>query len=246
MQVIINGTENYVAIIGTTPYQRVYWGRNGRSGKIYTKQDSNIISMQIGEDWYELPWEELIVNGTSPTSYINAWELLTAVTSTNPPPLPVLTIGQQYQGGIIYYIDGSGQHGLIRALDADISVDSYVYQFSNGAFGFALTGATGYNIGTGLSNTNILLSNPSFSAQAADICNSFNAGGYTDWYLPSAEELVKMNNNGQFPASIFTGGWTSTEVSIDTAYVLAPLIDVNPIDASKDVSGIQVIPIRSF
>jgi len=244
MQVIINGAENYITIIGAGVSSRTYYGDWGKSGKIYTNSDTTNITMQISDDWYSFPWESLLVNGAVPTSYINAWELLTAVTSTNPPPLPVLTIGQQYQGGIIYYIDGSGQHGLIRALDADISVDNYTYQKFNG---FTVTGATGYNIGTGLSNTNILINLISaFDSPAALACTAFLGGGYTDWYLPSAEELVKMNNNGQFPALISIAAWTSTEITIDRAYVLAPLIDANPIDAAKDVNGVQVIPIRSF
>jgi hypothetical protein len=244
MQVIINGAENYITIIGAGVSSRTYYGDWGKSGKIYTNADTSTITMQISEDWYNFHWESLLVNGTSPVSYINAWELLTSVTSTNPPPLPVLTIGQEYQGGIIYYIDGSGQHGLIRALDADISANDYVYQKLNG---FSVTGATGYNIGTGASNTNILINLiPPFDSPAALFCTTFLGGGYTDWYLPSAEELAKMLNNGQFPASVNLAAWTSTEFDINNAYLLAPSFDVNPIENTKDIGGIQVVPIRSF
>ncbi|MBK8367232.1 MAG: hypothetical protein IPL10_07385 [Bacteroidetes bacterium] len=36
-------------------------------------------------------------------------------TSSAPTPTVPLTIGQSYQGGTIFYLDGTGQHGLIAA-----------------------------------------------------------------------------------------------------------------------------------
>jgi hypothetical protein len=242
MQVIINGAENYITIIGAGVSSRTYYGDWGKSGKIYTNSDTTNITMQISEDWYSFPWESLLVNGTSPTSYINAWELLTAVTSTNPPPLPVLTIGQEYQGGIIFYLDGSGQHGYVRAVDADIPTTDLYYQ--NSSAYFAVTGATGTALGAGRANTNILI-NPIYASSAAQFCNGYLGGGYNDWYLPSTEELVKMNNNGQFPSAV-TAAWTSTEVDEFEAYLLFPQNSPTPANWAKDIGGTTAIPIRAF
>lgn len=243
MQVIINGAENYITIIGAGASSRTYYGDWGKSGKIYTQSDNVNITMQISEDWYSFPWQSLLVNGTSPTSYLNAWELLTSVTSTNPPPLPVLTIGQEYQGGIIFYIDGSGQHGYVRAVDADIPTIVTAYYESPP---FTITGATGEALGTGRANTDILLNLATPSPLAIN-CTTYLGGGYNDWFLPSKDEMAIMYVNGQYLGDDFAA-FTSTEFDLLNAYAIAPYFFGNGIPApvNKDVTVSVVIPIRAF
>ena len=126
-----------------------------------------------------------------------------------------LTIGKTYQGGKIFYIlvdgdlgyDANVQHGLIAAT----SDQSTGIQWYNGSY--TTTGATGTAIGTGLDNTNkIIASQGNTGSYAAKLCRDFRGGGYTDWYLPSQDELNKLYLNktaiGGFATNYY---WSSTE-----------------------------------
>jgi hypothetical protein len=129
----------------------------------------------------------------------------------------VPTIGQYFQGGIVAYIlvsgdpgyDANTQHGLIAAT----SDQSTGIQWSNGSF--TTTGATGPAIGTGLSNTNTIISSqgPTATSYAAGLARAYKGGGYTDWYLPSKNELAKLYamkllGFGGFESSLY---WSSSE-----------------------------------
>ena len=126
-----------------------------------------------------------------------------------------LSIGDYYQGGKIFYIlvdgdlgyDANVQHGLIAAT----SDQSTGIQWYNGSY--TTTGATGTAIGTGLDNTNkIIASQGNTGSYAAKLCRDFRGGGYTDWYLPSQDELNKLYLNktaiGGFATNYY---WSSTE-----------------------------------
>jgi hypothetical protein len=118
-----------------------------------------------------------------------------------------LAIGQSYQGGIIAYIDSTGQHGLIVAT-ADQSEE---IQWWNGSY--VVTGATGTAIGTGLANTNAIIAAQGSGSYAASIARDYNGGGYTDWYLPSKDELNQLYVNKAAIGGGFANDyyWSSTE-----------------------------------
>jgi hypothetical protein len=102
----------------------------------------------------------------------------------------VVKIGDSYLGGKIAYIDSTGLHGLIAA-----SVDQGTSTIW-GCYGIAISGADGTAIGTGNQNTHdIIMAGCWPPENAARICHDLSLNGYTDWYLPSKDELNQLYIN---------------------------------------------------
>jgi len=93
-------------------------------------------------------------------------------------------------GGIIFYDKGSYTNGW-QYLEAAPSDQSGGAQWCGS---YATTGARATGLGDGISNTAIIVSKQSGS-YAANICSSLVLGGFSDWFLPSYEELEKMYVN---------------------------------------------------
>ena len=109
-----------------------------------------------------------------------------------------LQVGDFYQGGVVFYIFESGDtgyvagetHGLIAAVADHGSIRWY-----NGYY--STIGTTGTAIGTGSANTTAIISaqGATETSYAAGLARAYTGGGYTDWFLPSKDELNKMYLN---------------------------------------------------
>ena len=149
-------------------------------------------------------------------------------TAPTTPTTTALSIGDTYQGGIIFYLDSNGG-GLIAA-PIDQSTGAQW-----GCYGTTISGAYGTTIGTGAQNTVDIDSLCTTAGTAADICANLTLGGYSDWFLPSKDELNLIwtnladsdgdgsnngpsdpNNLGGFANYIY---WSSTNYVQDGAWV---------------------------
>jgi len=171
-----------------------------------------------------------------------------------------LRVGDVYLGGKVAYIlvngdpgyDATTQHGLIaatsdqgRLITWDRLTGSFpLYQGTN-------RGAIGTTIGTGLSNTNTIIASQGGTATsyAAGVARAYTGGGYTDWYLPSKEELNKLYLNRVAIGGFMSNGlyWSSSEIQA-YPYHSAWLQDFGnggPLSSFKDFD-VNVRAIRSF
>ncbi|CAM4081890.1 MULTISPECIES: DUF1566 domain-containing protein [Flavobacterium] len=107
-------------------------------------------------------------------------------------------IGDQLQGGIVFYVDQSGQHGLLCAIE-DQSTGAPWQITSN-----EMTGAQFYGIGGGYANTMLIIASQrgDYDANyAAKLCSRYYTYStslglvYGNWYLPNIVELQLMQGS---------------------------------------------------
>ncbi len=139
------------------------------------------------------------------------WVSLSAAASTCG-----LSIGDTHQGGIIFYLDATGCHGLV----AKATDEAGTYQWSSTNF---QTWAYASGIYGGAQNTKKSIARAiaeSSTCNAASVCDNLVSGGYTDWYLPSKDELdmmyVNLHLQGLGNFNFFY--WSSTEGDNNTAW----------------------------
>jgi hypothetical protein len=128
-----------------------------------------------------------------------------------------IELGVLAEGGIVFYIDETGEHGLVAAME-DIEG---TYEW--GCYLTESNGADGLAIGTGYQNTLDIVAGCSETPIAASEALAYESGGYSDWYLPSIEELELMYNTiGQGADNYggFSNGWywSSSEYNYGTAW----------------------------
>ncbi len=123
--------------------------------------------------------------------------------------------GKTYQGGLIFYLNTSTGNGLVVA-----AVNNNYYN-QWGCYGTAINGADGTAIGTGEQNTIDIDAGCTTPLIAADKCANLNLNTYTDWFLPSKDELdaiytkLALKGYGGFAQSVY---WCSSEASNNSAW----------------------------
>jgi hypothetical protein len=125
-----------------------------------------------------------------------------------------LNIGDIHQGGIIFWLDGNGG-GLIAA-PSDQSTNA-----EWGCYGTLLSGADGIAVRTGAQNTIDIEAGCTAPGIAADICANLTLNGYSDWFLPSRDELNEMYVNLYLQGFVgFASNyyWSSTEYDFSNAW----------------------------
>jgi hypothetical protein len=120
-------------------------------------------------------------------------------------------LGNNYHGGIIFYIDGTLSHGLIAATNDQGTSLQWTYPAIS---------VTTYNfIGSGQVNTNAILAACSDPGTAARACDDFSNNGFNDWYLPSKDELNLMYQQKSFLSGLAGSFyWSSSEYNATDAW----------------------------
>jgi hypothetical protein len=169
-------------------------------------------------------------NGTSWEGYYSQAEVDALIAALDARITALETaVGDVYQGGVIFYILEEGDTGYVagetHGLIAAVADQSSGIQWRNGSY--VTTGATGTAVGTGSANTDAIITvqGATETSYAAGLARAYTGGGYTDWFLPSIDELNLMYSNigqgsslgniGNFADTYY---WSSTESDYRSAW----------------------------
>lgn len=148
------------------------------------------------------------------------------------------SIGESYGGGIIFYIDASGIHGLIRT-SSDLGSTNVVPW---GCEGTNIPGIS-TSIGSGQANTTAIVNACSTPGIAARLCDDLVLNGFNDWFLPSRDEFLELCHTLNIATSRYW--WTSSQVNNNNSYI-------SGVDCISGSTGLPkhltewVWPIRKF
>lgn len=164
-----------------------------------------------------------------------------------------LQLFQPYKGGYIGYLYSSGdpgynpnvQHGLIVAYDNLADAVWSVGTNTNIA-------GLGTGLGTGLANTDLIVTAVGAGTYAAKLCQDLSLNGYTDWFLPSFTELDKVADTSFTPSAlpkIFlpTGTyWCSNQSNITPTTTAQTDTESSSGGESLKSTSLKVKPMRYF
>jgi hypothetical protein len=166
--------------------------------------------------------------------YASGWKNIVGGDITDPPPV----IGDYRDGGIVFYVadvatdldgDGDLDTGLVCAIQDQSSGIGWI---QGGNTQDTRNDGTLAPIGHGQTNTTAMMNQVGYTGGAAAVCNEYsitvNEITYSDWFLPSKDELNQMYTNKATinTTAVANGGsnfadyyyWSSTEYENDRAW----------------------------
>jgi uncharacterized protein (TIGR03437 family) len=164
-----------------------------------------------------------------------------------------LVIGQNYGGGYLYYLLQPGDPGY-KAGEAHglVVINSAAENTKNSKWmhkPHKLIG-TSIALGTGNSNTNSIIGGQGTPpvdglVYAVKYCYDMVWAGYSDWYLPSKDELNKLYlNRDEITGLTDNYYWSSSEQSVNEVWIQSFITGVQ--STYEKGGNLLVHPIRSF
>ncbi|MBN2778876.1 MAG: DUF1566 domain-containing protein [Bacteroidales bacterium] len=168
------------------------------------------------------------------------------------PTVPTYAIGDYKFGGVIFWLDETGKHGLVCAIeDQSDGVQWYAgtYQYTMAKGNFPMSGKL---------NTAIIIASQGYGngyTYAARVCNEFltlsGSKTYGDWYLPSSQtmHLMFLNKDVINATAIAHGGeafsnqeyWCSNENSDNSAYLYSFHYATSSVDSKSGEHRVRAV-----
>ena len=198
-----NTEVNFEAVEGSVSQTKVQTDDNGKAAISWTLAD------QVGTQNLKIS-----ANNADGTAALAGSPITVTATAI------CIEVGDEYAGGIVFYVDGNC-NGLVCAKADQNNGEKTPWHIGTSL----ITGATGTAIGTGQANTTLIVNSyGSSEIYAALVCNNLDLEGYTDWFLPSKDELNLMYSNlhqatpaiGDFQGDFY---WNSTEDDAGDAWL---------------------------
>ncbi len=159
-----------------------------------------------------------------------------------------------HAGGIVFYDKGNcnDQWQYLSVAPFDLEVEPGLFGFQWGCHGLTIC-LTSPEIGTGIKNTEYIITACAEEDYAAKVCGEFEITvesiTYDDWFLPSRDEVLLIYNNlhnqptpiGNFSNSRY---WSSTETSGTNAYLIN--FDNGDVQSGTKWLTRRVRPVRAF
>jgi hypothetical protein len=163
-------------------------------------------------------------------------------------------IGKLLGGGIV--VAEWDQAGVHKGLIASLTTIAIGVQWTVLAEQTTLIGPTAQSFSDGFTNTNAIIAQTGFPAAntyAAGLARLHNGGGYTDWYLPSLQELNmcynsitvidKVLGSNNFPAANY---WSSTENAPTDVYSYMSNIGVATTSSKSAPYAVRAVRIHNI
>jgi hypothetical protein len=176
----------------TGGFDNINWGGGNKFLQVLMNAGNGVVDLgtqQMMSVPYALYAEDVSVRVslTGDSLFIgNQVSIVPGVSAANQPQ-----IGEYYEGGIVFYIDETGLHGLVYDT-LDLQTASWGCVGNSNVISQTI-------IGSGFANSLSIVENCIFPDIAAALCLNSNNAGYDDWYLPSIDELnliaVNVVNN---------------------------------------------------
>jgi hypothetical protein len=177
----------------------------GGSRNNYTVSTTNAVPSQAGSSYGDM----LFWNGTQWTTVPvgNPGDILTLDNNKKPTWRPrSYQIGDTAFGGMVFYVDPSGQHGLVVSFN-DLAGTG------NGWGCYCTSVSTDTALYSGALNTSTMIST-NCEGNAFSLVASYSSQGFGNWYLPSLSELKRVYQNvfitGKLTNFLPATYWTSS------------------------------------
>ncbi len=162
------------------------------------------------------------------------------VFTTLEPPAPY--IGQSWAGGVIFYIDGTGAHGL-AVTPSDYGGAPW------GCYGTSISTSAAF--GDGPSNTAAIVASCAQAGIAARVADDLVLNGYSDWFMPSKDEVTAMFTNlgaVGYPGLTAAAYLSSTELDANSAMTNGGAVGKSTTASCRfgSCSYFNLRPVRAF
>jgi hypothetical protein len=165
-------------------------------------------------------------------------------------------VGELYGGGVIFFVDQTGMHGLICSM-TDLSSSQ---EWSN--VNYAQIGVEAQSDWNGQSNTNIIIGQSGHSNSAAKLCDdytnaNYGTGIFSDWYLPAMDQCYLLyqtkyqvnktldgDGNASTTSILKSNYWSSTEFDATISWMFEFITGI-PKNIYKNSSA-RIRAIRTF